>query len=276
MNNLRIALIGGGNMGRALVGGLLTRGADPRNIFVGEAHAPFRESLTKHFGVHASADNVSVVGNADAVVLAVKPQDMQAATLPLRDALAARKPLVISVAAGLRADAIATWCGPGIAVVRAMPNRPALVGAGVTGAYAPSGVAPAHRQLATQILEAVGEVVWVDDEAHLDAVTALSGSGPAYFFLLAEEMIRGGIKLGLAPEVARRLSVGTLFGAGQLAHRSDGDVARLRTEITSKGGTTEAALKVFGSAGFDDVVERAVEAAASRSRELAAQFGKTS
>lgn len=276
MNDLRLGMIGGGHMGRALLGGLLARGARAEHLIVGEALAPQRDALARDLGVRTPTDNVTVVENADAVVLAVKPQDMAAALRPLRDVLSARKPLIISVAAGLRADAIGEWCGPGVPVVRAMPNRPALVGAGVTGVYAGSSVASEQRALATRILEAVGEVVWVDAEDQLDAVTALSGSGPAYFFLLAELMSKGGEKLGLTADVARRLSVATLFGAGQLAHSSDGDLARLRAEVTSKGGTTEAALRAFSAADLEDIVRRAVEAASTRSRELAAQFGNAS
>lgn len=263
-------------MGRALLGGLLARGALAQNLVVGEAVVAQREALARDLGVATPADNVAVVQNADVVVLAVKPQDMAAALTPLRDVLSTRKPLVISVAAGLRAEAIGAWCGPGVPVVRAMPNRPALVGAGVTGAFAPASVASAQRAAATRVLEAVGEVVWVDVEDQLDAVTALSGSGPAYFFLLAELMSKAGESLGLSTDVARRLSVATLFGAGQLAHASDGDVARLRAEVTSKGGTTEAALRTFSAANLEDIVRRAVEAASTRSRELAAQFGKAS
>lgn len=274
MNTLRIAMIGGGNMGRALIGGLLARGVPAAHIRVWEARAEARPQLEREFGVTVTADGPAAIESADAVVLAVKPQDMAAAVAPLCDGLARDKPLVISVAAGLRVATISSWCGPGSVVVRAMPNRPAFVGAGVTGLFAPAGVAARHRDLASAILDAVGTSVWVDDEDHLDVVTAVSGSGPAYFFLLAEALRDAGVAAGLEAGTARALAIGTLWGSGQLAHESDGDLARLRAEVTSRGGTTEAALRVLATADLAGSVERAVDAAARRSQELAAEFGK--
>jgi pyrroline-5-carboxylate reductase len=192
---------------------------------------------------------------------------------PLQPALLRARPVVISIAAGIRLAALESWCGAGVPVVRAMPNRPALVGAGATGLFAPASVAAEHREVAERVMQAVGEVIWVAAEDDLDVVTALSGSGPAYFFLLAELLTQGAIDLGLAPEAARRLAIATLHGAGQLAHSGDGDLARMRAEVTSKGGTTEAAVKAFEAADLRGSVARALEAAMRRSRELAAQFG---
>ena len=269
-----IALLGGGNMGRALLGGLLRNGAALERLHVGEAHADTRAALRRDFAVHASADNLAALGAAEVLLIAVKPQQVAAVLEPLRPELQARRPLVISVAAGIEIASLERWCGGAAAVVRAMPNRAALVGAGVTGAYAPPRTSAAQRALAERLLQALGTVVWVPAERDLDVVTAVSGSGPAYFFLLAELMMQAGARLGLAPEAARVLAVHTLHGAGALAQASDGDLARLRAEVTSKGGTTEAALaELAGPDGIASAVERALAAATRRSRELAAQFG---
>jgi pyrroline-5-carboxylate reductase len=184
------------------------------------------------------------------------------------------RPLLISVCAGLKVAALESWAGGGIAVVRTMPNRPAFVGAGATGLYAAPSVSNTDRARAEAVMRATGEIAWVADESHIDAVTALSGSGPAYFFYLAELMAQAGVDLGLEPETARRLAVATLHGAGKLAHSGDGDLARMRAEVTSKGGTTEAALKVMNAEDLAGVVKRAMAAAARRGGELSDQFGK--
>ena len=261
-------------MGRALIGGLLRQGTRPDAISVGEAYAPARAALAKDFGITATADNAAAVANATIVVLAVKPQDAAAVLAPLAPALQRARPLLVSVCAGLKVAALESWAGGGsIAVVRTMPNRPAFVGAGATGLYAPATVSATDRARAEAVMRATGEVVWVNDEAHIDVVTALSGSGPAYFFLLAELMAQAGADLGLEPRTARRLAVATLHGSGLLAHSSDGDLARLRAEVTSKGGTTEAALNVMHDADLRGIVGRAMQAAARRGGELAAQFG---
>jgi len=209
--------------------------------------------------------------------VAVKPQIAGDVLGSLKPLLQRTRPLVISIAAGIRIAALEDWCGPGVPVVRSMPNRPALVGAGATGLYAPPSVSNAQRGIAEKVMQAVGEVVWVASEDHLDVVTALSGSGPAYFFLLAELLTQGATDLGLEPAAARRLAIATLHGAGQLAYSSaqagDGDLAKMRAEVTSKGGTTEAAIKSLESGDLRDIVARALEAATRRSRELAEQFG---
>jgi pyrroline-5-carboxylate reductase len=273
MSNKNLAILGGGNMGRALIGGLLRRGTRPEHIFVGESFQAARDALSSDFGIQASDDNAAAVEPASVVVVAVKPQVAGAVLSPLQPLFQRTRPLVISIAAGIRVSALESWCGAGVPVVRAMPNRPALVGAGATGLFAPAAVAPEHRQTAERVMQAVGEVVWVGTEDLLDVVTALSGSGPAYFFLLAELLTQGAIDLGLDPSAARRLAIATLHGAGQLAHVGDGDLARMRAEVTSKGGTTEAAVKSLESADLRGILQRALEAATRRSRELAAQFG---
>ncbi len=269
MDTKHLAILGAGNMGRALIGGLLRKGTPAERISVGEAVPAARETLARELGLQATADNLTAVEHAQVVVLAIKPQDIAAALQPLQPVLQRNRPLVLSVAAGVRVAALQAACGPGVPVVRAMPNRPALVGAGVTGLYAPAEVDETHRAGAQDIMAAVGDVVWVPNEDALDIVTALSGSGPAYYFLLAELTMQAAIDLGLDEAAARRLAVGTLYGAGVLAHASDGDLARLRQEVTSKGGTTEAALRVLQGADLRGIVARAIEAAANRSRELA-------
>jgi len=273
MSNTHLAILGGGNMGRALIGGLLRQGTRPEQISVGESVPTARESLSRELGISATADNRAALASAAIVVVAVKPQDTQSVLEPLRDLLNRNRPTVLSVAAGIRVSALEAWCGPGVPVVRAMPNRPALVGAGATALYAPAHVEAAHRAAAQHVMEASGEVVWVSSEDALDVVTALSGSGPAYFFLLAELMANAAAELGLEPQSARRLAVATLYGSGLLAHTSDVDLARMREQVTSKGGTTEAALRTFDSADLRGIVARALESATLRSRELASQFG---
>jgi len=273
MNNTHLAIIGGGNMGRALIGGLLRRGTRPEQISVGESVAEARAALARDLGVTATADNSAAVETAALVVLAVKPQDAASVLAALGPLLQRNHPIVLSIAAGIRTAALEAWCGAGVPIVRAMPNRPALVGAGVTGLFAPAHVAAAPRSAAERVMQAVGEAVWVSSEEDLDIVTALSGSGPAYFFLLAELMTQAAVELGLQPQAARRFAVATLHGAGLLAHASDGDLGRLRAEVTSKGGTTEAALRTLDAADLRGIVAGAIGAATRRSRELAAQFG---
>jgi pyrroline-5-carboxylate reductase len=207
-------------------------------------------------------------------VLSVKPQIMAQVARALAPALQASRPLVVSVAAGIRADRLASWVGPGLAVVRAMPNRPAMVGAGATGLYADAGVDAAARALATQVLSATGLAVWVPREDDLEWITALSGSGPAYFFLLADLMGQVAAAHGIDPAVARKLAAQTLAGAGLLvAAEADPDLARMRAEVASKGGTTEAALNRFTELGLGRLAEAAMQAAATRSREMAELFG---
>jgi pyrroline-5-carboxylate reductase len=274
--NITAAFVGGGNMGGALMRGLIARGLPPQSISVGEAMQARRIALADELGVHVTADGREAVAGADVVVLAVKPQDMAAATSALAPAFAQRPPLVISIAAGIRVADIVSWCGPGIAVVRAMPNRPALSSAGATAIFAPEGLSESHRKLVEDVLGAVGTTVWVPDEDALDVVTALSGSGPAYFFLLAELITDAAVTLGLERASAQELAIQTLFGSGRMARDSDGDLARLRAEVTSKGGTTEAAMRTFDAANLRGIVAAALGAATDRSREMAQVFGEKS
>jgi pyrroline-5-carboxylate reductase len=268
MSDSRIAVLGGGNMGRALIGGLLRSGTRPEQVSVGETSEAARLSLARELGVSATAENARAVEGAALVVLAVKPYQAQAVLTALAPLLATGRPLLVSVAAGVRLASLEAWCGTGVPVVRAMPNRPALVGAGATALYAPAAVGPAQRAAAERLARALGEVVWVPEEDHLDLVTALSGSGPAYFFLLAELMAEAATQLGLDAPTARRLAAVTLYGSGLMAAGGDADLAQLRQAVTSKGGTTEAALAAFADADFKGTVARALAAAARRSREL--------
>lgn len=272
-NGPRIGFLGGGHMARALIGGLLARGTPAGAISVGEPAAAARQQLATDFNVAVSADNHAAIAGCALVILAVKPQEAARVLGALAPALQGTHPLLLSIAAGIQVASLTRWVGPGVPVIRTMPNRPALLGAGVTAAYAPAEVTADERALAETVLRAAGEVVWVARESDLDVVTALSGSGPAYFFLLAELMMQAGIAEGLEPEAARKLAVGTLHGAGALAHASDGDLARLRQEVTSKGGTTEAALGAFAAADLHGIVARALHAATQRSRDLATKFG---
>jgi pyrroline-5-carboxylate reductase len=256
-------------MGRALVGGLLRSGTRPEQLSVGEHDAAARATLGRDFGVSACADNAQAAADASVVVLAVKPPDAVATLTALADLFARQRPLVVSVAAGVRTATLKGACGAGVAVVRAMPNRPALLGAGITGLYAAGDVSPAQRASAQGVLGCVGETVWVASEEALDVVTALSGSGPAYFFLLAQLMAEAGERLGLEAPAAQRLASATLYGSGLLAQAADADLKRLRAEVTSSGGTTEAAVRVLEGADLRGIVAAALAAAAQRSRELA-------
>ena len=270
MTNKRLCILGAGNMGRALIGGLLRSGTRAEHVSVGENQPAARAALARELGITATADNRAAVAGASIVVLAVKPQEAAAVLKPLAPTLAVEKPLLLSVLAGVRLAELEAWCGPGVPVMRAMPNRAALIGAGATGLFAPSSVGREQRAAAEQVLKAVGEVVWVSGEAGLDVVTALSGSGPAYFFLLAELMAEAGAELGLEAATARRLAAATLYGSGLLVQAGQADLTRLRDEVTSKGGTTEAALAAFQNANLRATVREALTAAVQRSRQLAA------
>jgi pyrroline-5-carboxylate reductase len=274
MESTRITFIGGGNMARSLVGGLIADGVPPARLSAAEPDAARRAALQRDFGIEVHADNAAAAAPAGVVVLAVKPQVMRAAARSVAAAVAARGALVISIAAGIRTAELARWLGAGAAVVRAMPNTPALLGCGATVLYAPDGVAPAQRELAESILRAVGSVSWVEQEAQMDAVTALSGSGPAYFFLLTEAMADAAADLGLPQELARLLAVETALGAARMALESDEPVDALRRRVTSPGGTTEAALEALEDGDFRTLVATALRRAEARSRELADRFAQ--
>ena len=267
--NARLAFVGGGNMARSLIGGLLSRGTAAQAIAVAEPHAPTRERLAADFGVRTCEDGAEAAAGADIVVLAVKPQVMRTVCEALAPALASGRALVVSVAAGIRTAQICDWLGAPWPVVRVMPNTPALVGAGAAGLFANAQVEATQRAAAQALLEATGRAVWIDDESLMDAVTAVSGSGPAYFFLLVEALEAAGVAEGLPPEVARALVVQTCVGAARMLETGELPADELRRRVTSPGGTTQAALEVFEAGGLRALVRDAVAAAARRGRELA-------
>jgi pyrroline-5-carboxylate reductase len=267
-----IAFIGGGNMARSLIGGLLGAGTPAAAIRVGEPNAELAAALARDFGVAAAADNASAVQAAATWVLAVKPQVMNAVCTALRSAAQAQKPLVISIAAGIRTGQIESWLGGDVAVVRCMPNTPALIGAGASGLFANAVVSAAQRASAEHVLGAAGITRWIDDEALMDTVTALSGSGPAYFFLLVEALEDAAVAQGLARDTARALAVQTCLGAGRMLAEDGAAPAELRQRVTSPNGTTQAALESFAADRFAAIVARAVAAATRRGVGLSAQF----
>jgi pyrroline-5-carboxylate reductase len=274
MNNIRkLAFIGGGNMAAALISGLTRRGLPPERVMVADPSQEQLDRVTRDYGVQTAADNAGAVQGAEVVVLAVKPQQMRGVALGLAPHLATSRPLVLSVAAGIPHASLARWFGPQIPVIRTMPNRPALNGFGATGLFAPAGVGAAYRALAETIMAAVSATVWVEHESQMDTVTAVSGSGPAYFFLFMEALEAAAHERGLPTEVAHRLTLETAFGAAQMARQSADSLATLREQVTSKGGTTAAALEVLNGAGLRAIVAHAVAAADRRSAELAAEFG---
>jgi pyrroline-5-carboxylate reductase len=266
----RIAFIGGGNMARSLIGGLVRAGSRPASIAVGEPNATFADALFSDFGVAATADNRAATHGAPVWVMSVKPQVMETVCAALADVAQAQRPLIISIAAGIRAEQIEGWLGGDAAIVRCMPNTPALIGAGASGLYANARVDAAQRDLAVRILGTVGVTAWIDDEALMDTVTALSGSGPAYFFLLVEALADAAIAQGLPRATARALAVQTCLGAGRMLSEDGAAPDELRRRVTSPGGTTQAALDSFAADGFADIVRRAVSAATRRGRELSA------
>ncbi len=268
-----IAFVGGGNMARSLVGARLRGGADPASLRVAEPDEGARVRLGADFGVAAFARGTDAVAGADLIVLAVKPQVLREVCLDLAVALAARRPLVVSIAAGIRIEAIDHWLGGGFPIVRCMPNTPALIGAGASALHANARVGADERAAAEALLASAGRTVWIDDESLMDVVTALSGSGPAYFFLLIEALEDAAVAEGLPRDTARTLAVQTALGASRMASEDGEAPARLRERVTSPGGTTQAALDAFARGGLRELVAKAVAEATARGRELSAQFG---
>ncbi len=267
-NNLSIGTIGAGNMATALIEGLLATGVAPASLWASDP-APAKLQLLAAKGVQTVTDNAVLIAACDVVIVAVKPQVMGTVVQALQPGLATKPVLLISVAAGITCERLTQWTSPTQAIVRCMPNTPALVQAGASALFANAQVNEQQKSLALTILQSVGLACWLADEKQMDAVTALSGSGPAYFFLLLEAMQAAGIELGLPPEVAKALSLQTAFGAAKLALASDVDAAELRRRVTSPGGTTEAAIRQFESEHFRAIVARALTSAAKRSAELA-------
>jgi pyrroline-5-carboxylate reductase len=269
---MNITFIGGGNMANAIIGGLLGKGYAATGLRVVEIDAGARARLTQQFAVETCERIDAAAVSVDCVVLAIKPQNMRDVATALRPHL--KQQLVISIAAGIRGADLARWLGGYTRLVRAMPNTPALVGAGCTGIYALPGVSPADATRADSILGAVGTTLRVENEAQLDAITAVSGSGPAYVFYFMEALQEAALELGFAPDAARRLALETFAGAVKLAAASTEDAATLRARVTSKGGTTAAALASMQDAGIKEAIIVAVKAADERSREMGVELGK--
>ena len=267
--NQNICFIGGGNMAQALIGGLLSRGLPTTRITVSDPVEQIRHVLEEK-GIQTTADNLEAIKNADVVVLAVKPQVLATVLQPLKGLLSDK--LVISIIAGAEIQTISDLIGGSQRIVRVMPNTPALVQTGAHGIYAPEAVGKQDRELTSQILAATGLTIWLDNEAQIDAVTAVSGSGPAYFFYLMESMIRAGKNLGLEEKVATALTLQTALGAAQMASTSSNSPSELRKNVTSPNGTTQAALEVFDRAQISQNIQAALAAAQKRSQELAQEL----
>ena len=273
MKHQALGFIGAGNMAASLISGLIADHYPASQIWVSDINEAALANLAERYGVHTTTRNVIVAEHAEILVLAVKPQILRGVVEELAGILHSRHPLVVSIAAGITAGSIDRWAGGSMAIVRCMPNTPAMVKTGATGLCANACVTDAQRSQAEAILRAVGLTVWVDEESQLDAVTALSGSGPAYFFLMMEAMEDAGVALGLDRATARLLSQQTALGAGRIAIESEDPPAELRRRVTSPGGTTERAIATFDEGGLSPLVAKAMQAAARRAAELSEQLG---
>lgn len=268
-----IAFIGVGNMARAIIEGLLATGYPAERLWITSRHPDNLADLAAR-GLHATADNDQAISAAEIVLLAVKPQGMRALCEAHREAIQQHQPLLISVAAGINAAALEQWLGGDLPIVRCMPNTPSLLRCGASGLYANAKVSAEQRQQTEAILAAVGITLWVEQEAQIDAVTAVSGSGPAYFFLFMEAMAEAGEQLGLAADTARQLTLQTALGAARMAAESDLSPAELRAQVTSPGGTTEQAILNFQREGLEALVGRAMQACKARSEALGQELSQ--
>ncbi len=273
-NTLKIGFIGGGNMAASLIGGLIADGTNPASIMVSEPNAERRQKLATQFKISIVTDNDLLVEQVDIVVLAVKPQILHQVCASISDAPHQNRPLFISIAAGIRVEDIDRWLGGEHAIVRTMPNTPAMIRTGATGLFANHKVTKHQHESAESIMRAVGITVWVEKEQDLDAVTALSGSGPAYIFLLIELLQSAGESLGLSSGTAKLLALQTAFGASKMALESSEDCKQLRRNVTSPGGTTERALTILMDGHLDELITHALSGARDRAQELADQLGK--
>jgi len=273
MTRTRIAFIGGGNMAHSLIAGLVADGQEPSTLTVSDPLVERREHLAAGFGINAAPDNAAAVAVAEVVLLCVKPQTAPSLCRELADALPDAPPLLISIMAGVTEASIARWLGRASALVRAMPNTPMMVQSGAIGLHANSATTASQRNLAEEIMRAGGLTHWVDKETDLDVVTAVSGSGPAYFFLFMEALEKAAIEQGLDADAARLLSIQTALGAARMAMESDESPRQLRERVTSPGGTTEQALRTLTEGGFEPLVSRGVAAARRRAEELSKLLG---
>ncbi|SMN15104.1 Pyrroline-5-carboxylate reductase [uncultured Candidatus Thioglobus sp.] len=267
-----IGFIGAGNMAYALISGLLDNGFLAKNIKLSDTDKVLLSQRKVQFNLETFTDNTQLAEQCDVIVLAIKPQIIPILCKEIQ-ANIDHKPLIISIAAGIKSGDINRWLGGGASIIRTMPNTPALIGKGATGIIANEAVNNEQKNLAEQILNAVGQCFWVQDEAMLDAVTALSGSGPAYFFLMIESMSNAGIALGLNKQTAEKLSLQTALGASMMADQSSDSPHELRAKVTSKNGTTQAAIESFQDQNFEVVVSHAMRAAFDRAREIGFELG---
>ena len=269
-----IGFIGGGNMARSRIGGLIPETLTAKQVFVFEPNPSQAEQLQSDFSINLAQDNQQLIESCDVIVLAVKPQVLKQVLQPLAETLRQHKPLIVSIVAGIEAHSIENWLEDAFAIVRVMPNTPALVGAGASGLFANTQVTPTQRQIAQALLNAVGYSVWVNSEEDIDSVTALSGSGPAYFMLFMQSLINAAIDAGLDPESAKNLAIETAAGAAALVKASDQPLDTLIKNVTSPGGTTEQAMLSFKQSNLTGVVADAFTAAKERSEELAEELSK--
>ena len=273
MTSEKITFVGAGNMAKSIAGGLIDNGYNAEQLTLCTPVEAELQPLVESLGVNVDTDSAAASRQADIVILAIKPQIMPEVCQQLRGCIA-EGALVISVAAGIPCESMTTWLGETQAIVRCMPNTPALVGQGATGLFANARATGHHRQQAQSILGAVGTIAWVDDEALIDTVTAVSGSGPAYFFLLMESMIEAGIEMGLSRQNATELTLQTAYGAATLAKSSNVDVAELRRRVTSPNGTTERAIHTFEASNSRDICAQAMRSARDRAQEMAKEFNQ--
>jgi len=274
MSDGTIAFIGGGNMAHSLVGGMIADGRSPESIWVADPYIDQLDTHRHRHGVNVTQENTEAAAHADVIVMAVKPQVLRVAAQQIGAIVKERQSLVLSIAAGLREPDISRWLGGQVPVVRAMPNTPALLQSGATVLYANPSVDAEQKKLAEEIMSAVGMTLWIDEEEHMDAVTATSGSGPAYFFLMMEAMQAAARSLDLPANVAEKLVLQTALGAARMATEGEDDAGTLRENVTSPGGTTAAALEVFREQGLEEIFKKALTAARDRSRTLSNEFGK--
>lgn len=271
----KIGFIGGGNMASSLISGLIASGHSPQHIWVSDINPDTLKALAANLNVNTSASNDAVVNAADVIVLAVKPQTLGAVAKSIAPLIRQRKSLVVSIAAGISQSSLSNWLGADTAIVRCMPNTPALVLTGATALHANDKVTKEQHNLAENILRSVGIALWVEDESELDAVTAVSGSGPAYYFLLMEAMEKAALELGLSETTARLLVQQTALGAAKIALESSESPEQLRKRVTSPGGTTQQAIETFQQGGFTELVSKALHAARDRSIEMSKQTENT-
>jgi pyrroline-5-carboxylate reductase len=273
MTSSKITFIGGGNMAGSLIGGLIADGYDSQRITVSDPDREKLAQLAARFEVRTETDNTKAVEQAEIVVLAVKPQALETVARGIAETLTGTRPLIISIAAGIQQSALGEWLGGEVALVRAMPNTPAMIQSGATGLHAGPGVSDEQRDMAESILRAVGLTCWVGDESQMDAVTAISGSGPAYYFLIMEAIEAVALEIGLEADTARLLTLQTALGAARMAMESSDSPATLRQKVTSPGGTTERALKILEEGQLRTLFADAIKGAQSRSRELSDILG---